>query len=84
MAIQTIKVFQNCQSAVEDVPNPQTGELAGRAFVIIDEDDNTVYRFPMPLEVAKLQGQRLMGIGEVVAAGVSDVARFGKSNGRKH
>lgn len=78
-----VETFQNCASAVEDIPNPMTGEVEGRAFVIIDEDEHTVYRFPMPLDVAKQQGQRLMGIGGVQTASPAEVQALSRGNGGK-
>lgn len=65
--IQKINTFQNCQSTVEDMVDPE-GNLVGRCFVIIDEEEHQVYRYPMPVDVAKLQGQRLMGIAGVEIA----------------
>lgn len=69
--ISTVISFQNCNSAVEELKDPNTGEVVGRAFLIIDDDNDTVYQYSMTTEVAKTQGQRLMGIGHVsVADGV--------------
>lgn len=69
MAIQTLVTFKNCSSAVEDITNPENpSEVAGRAFLIIDNDNDTIYRFIMPAEAAKIQGQRLLGLGDVAIA----------------
>lgn len=63
MAMRRINIFQNCGSMVEDAHNPETKELEGRVFVIIDNDTGEIWRYAMPVDVAKIQGQKLMGIG---------------------
>jgi hypothetical protein len=84
MSIQTVINFKNSSSAVEDIPSPETGEVAGRAFIIIDNDNDTVYRFIMPVEIAKQQGQRLMGIGNVeIANGAGMQQEIAKRDGHK-
>lgn len=83
--LQTIINFQGCSTAVEEIPNPETGEIVGRAFVIIDNDANTVYRCILPVDLAKLQGQRLMGIGSVSTASPGQMAQeVAKVNGHNH
>lgn len=66
--VTKIHTFQNCASTIEDLPNPETGNIDGRAFVIIDNDTGDVYRYPMPIDVAKTQGERLMGLGGIEVA----------------
>lgn len=63
--IAKIFTFQNCSVATEDIRNPQTGEIEGKAFVIIDNDTQDVYRCPMSTEICRKQAQELMGLGDL-------------------
>lgn len=73
-------VFQNCTAVVEDVTAPD-GTLAGRAFILIDNDGGDIWRCPMPLEVAKAMGQKLMGIGAVEPVTNGDMVKILKKGG---
>lgn len=78
MAIKKIYSFQNSASVVEDIRNPETGEVEGRCFIIIDNDTGDIYRYPMPVDVARQQGQKLMGIGGIEVANGNALSKLEK------
>lgn len=67
--IQTIINFQKCATGVEEIQDPVSGEISGRVFVVVDHENNTIYRCTLDLDGAKKLGQQLMGIGSVQVIG---------------
>lgn len=74
--LRKITIFQNAGIAVEDIVNPQTGEVDGRRLNIIDNDSGDVWQYPMTMETGQGIGQQLMGIGGVQVANGTDMNKI--------
>lgn len=73
MPLQHIHIFQGCSAGVENFTDPD-GKIVGRAVVIQDKQSLEVWRYPLPLDQAKVLGQQLMGIGEIAVSNGHDLA----------
>lgn len=80
--IAHVHTFQNCQCLTEDLLSSKTGEVDGRCIVYVDQDTGEVWRYPMPIDVAKTIGQRLMGIGKAEIATPQQMQEIVKRNGK--
>lgn len=63
MAVHTEHIFLAIDVRVDEVHNPDNGELGGRVLIITDKEDGTVWKLPMSLTNSKEIGSKLLGVG---------------------
>lgn len=68
MSVHTEHIFLAIDVRVDEVHNPDNGELGGRVLIITDKEDGTVWKLPMSLQNAKEIGSKLLGVGARIHA----------------